>query len=233
MSNQRAEEFLDLYRRLENASERLMGTDSRSSSIMKLARHRDFGKYRDELDYARQVRNLLTHEAKLNGQYGVVPSDNLLTFMEKLVNRLENPPVVSHVMTPVDHLVTVKAGQKVLALMEEMEGRGISHVPLLKNGRVQGVFSTETVFCWNLHQNPPFTADTTIEELAEYLPLSAHHRHGYAFVPPFLPLSDARNLVDKAYNRNCKMKLLLITHNGQENGNLLGVVSPYDLLEKE
>ena len=88
MSNQRAEEFLDLYRRLETASEKLMGTDSRSSPIMKLTRHRDFQKYKEGLDYARQVRNLLTHEAKLNGQYGVVPSDNLFRFMEKLVNRL-------------------------------------------------------------------------------------------------------------------------------------------------
>ena len=233
MNNQRAEEFLDLYRRLETAAERVTGTDSRSSSVMKLARHRDFSKYRDELDYARQVRNLLTHEAKLNGQYGVVPSDNLLRFMEKMVNRLENPPTVMHVMTPVDRLVAVKAGQKVLPLMEEMEGRGLSHVPLLKNGRVQGVFSTETVFCWNLHQNPPFTADTTIEELAEYLPLSAHHRHGYTFAPPTLPLNQAREMVDKAYNRSCKIKLLLITHNGKPDGNLLGVVSPYDLLEKE
>ncbi len=233
MSNQRAEEFLDYYRRLETAAERVMGTDSRSSSILKLSRHRDFSKYRDELDYARQVRNLLTHEAKLNGQYGVVPSDNLLRFMEKTVNRLENPPVVSQIMTSADRLVTVKGGQKVLPLMEEMEGRGVSHVPLLKNGRVQGVFSTETVFHWILDQNPPFTLDTTIEELANYLPLSAHHRHGYAFVPPSLLLSDARDLVDKAYNRNCKIKLLLVTHNGKPDGNLLGVVSPYDLLEKE
>lgn len=233
MSNQRAEDFLDLYRRLETASERMMGTDSRSSSILKLSRHRDFQKYRDELDYARQVRNLLTHEAKLNGQYGVVPSENLLRFMERIVNRLENPPMVSHVMTPADRLVVVKGGQKVLPLMEEMERRGISHVPLLKNGRVKGVFSTETVFHWISDQNPPFTPDTVIEELADYLPLSAHHRHGYAFVSPSLLLNDARETVDKAYNRNCKIKLLLVTHNGKVDGNLLGVVSPYDLLEKE
>ena len=58
MNNQRAEEFLDLYRRLETAAERLTGTDSRTSSVMKLSRHRDFQKYREELDYARQVRNL-------------------------------------------------------------------------------------------------------------------------------------------------------------------------------
>ncbi len=233
MSNQRAEEFLDLYRRLETASERLMGTDSRSSSILKLARHRDFQKYRDELDYARQVRNLLTHEAKLNGQYGVVPSDNLFRFMEKLVNRLENPPTVSTAMTPVNRLLTVKSGQKVLPLMEEMARLGLSHVPLLKNGRVQGVFSLETVFHWILEQNAPFTQDTPIEDLADYLPLSCHGGNSYVFVVPSLPTNDARDLFDKAYDRNCQIKLLLVTHNGKPDGNLLGVVSPYDLLEKE
>ncbi len=233
MSNQRAEEFLDLYRRLETASERMMGTDSRSSSIMKLSRHRDFSKYREELDYARQVRNLLTHEAKLNGQYGVVPSDNLFRFMEKLVNRLENPPTVSHVMTPVNRLLSVKSGQKVLPLMEEMARRGLSHVPLLKNGRVQGVFSLDTVFHWILDQNAPFTEDTPIEDLAEYLPLACHSGQSYVFVAPSLSSGDARDLFDKAYDRNCQIKLLLVTHNGKADGNLLGVVSPYDLLEKE
>lgn len=233
MSNQRAEEFLDLYRRLETASEKLMGTDSRSSSILKLSRHRDFGRYRDELDYARQVRNLLTHEAKLKGQYGVVPSDNLLSFMRKLVNRLENPPTLAGVMTPVNRLLSVKGGQKVLPLMEEMARRGLSHVPLLKNGRVQGVFSTETVFHWVLDQNAPFTEDTPIEELADYLPLSCHEGNSYLFVTPSLGTGDARDLFDKAYDRNCQIKLLLVTHNGKADGNLLGVVSPYDLLEKE
>lgn len=233
MSNQRAEEFLDYYRRLETAAEKLIGTDSRSSSVLKLARHRDFAKYRDELDYARQVRNLLTHEAKIGGQYGVVPSENLLSFMKRTVSRLENPPTVSGVMTPVNRLVTVKGGQKVLPLMEEMEARGISHVPLLKNRRVMGLFSTETVFGWILDQNAPFTAETSIEELADYLPLSAHHRHNYAFVHPTLHVNEARDLFDKAYGRHCKIKLLLVTHNGKPEGNLLGVVSPYDLLEKE
>ncbi len=233
MNNQRAEEFLDLYRRLETASERMMGTDSRSSSIMKLSRHRDFQKYREELDYARQVRNLLTHEAKINGQYGVVPSDNLFRFMEKLVNRLENPPTVSLTMTPVNRLLAVKSGQKVLPLMEEMARLGLSHVPLLKNGRVQGVFSIETVFQWILDQNAPFTQDTPIEDLADYLPLSCHPGQSYLFVAPTLPTNDARDLFDKAYDRNCQIKLLLVTHNGKSDGNLLGVVSPYDLLEKE
>lgn len=233
MNNQRAEEFLDLYRRLETAAERLTGTDSRTSSVMKLSRHRDFQKYREELDYARQVRNLLTHEAKLNGQYGVVPSDNLLRFMEKLVTRLENPPLVSHVMTPASRLLSVKSGQKVLPLMKEMEGRGLSHVPLLKNGRVMGVFSLDTVFHWILDQNAPFTEDTPIEELADYLPLACHSGQSYVFVPPSLTTGDAKDLFDKAYDRNCKIKLLLVTHNGKSDGNLLGVVSPYDLLEKE
>ncbi len=228
--NRRAEEFLDYYRRLETASERLMGTDSRSSSIMKLARHRDFQKYKDELDYARQVRNLLTHEAKINGQYGVVPSDSLFQFMEKMVNRLENPPTVLQAMTPTKELLMVQANQKVLPLMEEMHRRGLSHIPLLHNKKVQGMFSIETVFQWILDQNSPFTAQTTMEELANYLAIP---QHSYVFVAPTLLVNNARDLFDKAYDRNCQIKLLLVTHNGRSDGNLLGVVSPYDLLEKE
>ncbi|MBR3844057.1 MAG: hypothetical protein IKM39_00960 [Clostridia bacterium] len=229
MNNRRAEDFLDLYRRLETAAERLMGSSSRSSSVMNLAHHRDYRKYKEELDYARQVRNLLSHEAKINGQYGVVPGETLFRFMEKLVGRLENPPTIFQVMTPTNRLLTAQSEQRVLPLMEEMNRRGLSHVPLLKNGKVQGMFSVETVFHWILEQNAPFTEECTMEQLSPYLPLGK----SYVYVAPTLLVNDARDLFDKAYDRNCQIKLLLVTKNGQADSSLMGVVSPYDLLEKE
>ncbi len=229
MNNRQGEEFLDLYRRLETAAEKLMGTSNRSSSVMNLAHHRDFRKYRDQLDYARQVRNLLSHEAKISGQYGVVPGDTLMDFMEKLVNRLENPPTVFQVMTPVNRLLTARREQRVLSLMEEMNRRGLSHVPLLKNGKVEGMFSVETVFQWILDQNAPFTTECTMEQVSPYLPLGKC----YVTVAPTLLVNDARDLFDKAYDRNCQIKLLLVTKNGKADSSLMGVVSPYDLLEKE
>lgn len=233
MNDRRAEEFLDLYRRLETAAEKITGGGNRNSSVMALAHHREFRKYRDELDYARQVRNLLSHEAKINGAYGVVPGETLFRFMEKMVNRLENPPTVQQVMTPVKDLLLATPNHSVLSLMKEMEQRGLSHLPLLEQGKVVGMFSLETVFQWVLHQKEPFDEHTTIQHLAPYLPLEPRLGTCYVTVPSTMRVNDAKEVFDKAYERNQKIKLLLVTQKGTAQDKLLGVVSPYDLLEKD
>ncbi len=231
--NEQAELFLDTYRRLETAAEHLVGDDTRSSVIMRLARHRLFEKYRDELDYCRQVRNLLTHEAKIGGAYGVVPSDQLLLFLQKILRMVEHPPVVRDRMTPVDALLLARPDEPVAPLMARMKQKGVSHVPLLTNGVVTGIFSVDTVFEAALARPAGWNADAVVQDFAPYLPISDQRENSYLFVAEDLELDLARDLFDTAYGRNEQIKLLLVTRRGRPEEKLLGVVSPYDLLDED
>lgn len=233
MNDRETEAFLDTYKQLETAAERLVGSDSRSSVIMRLGRHRDFQKYQDELDFCRQVRNILTHEAKIEGHYGVFPSAQLQAFLQKMLRFVEDPPTVEEEMTPVNRLLLANLQDPVLPLMAQMHQRGFSYVPLLQNKKVAGIFSLDTVFQWTLDRQEAFSDATTLTALSEYLPLNRHMGQGFVFVPPAMLLSDARDLFDKAYEQNHQIKLLLVTKNGKEDGPLLGIISPYDLLDRD
>ncbi len=233
MNNYETDQFLDAYRRLETAAEKLVGSGSRSSSIMRLAHLPEFQKYRDELDYCRQVRNLLTHEAKIDGQYGVFPSQTLQQFINKMLKLVEDPPVVGDVMTPVNRLLPARLEQPVLDIMDEMNQRGISHVPIVEQGVVTGIFSIDTVFMWVLEGHQPFTRQTLLQEVAAYLSVEQQMGHGYCFVDSSMPVQTAKDLFERAYDKNRKIKLLLVTRGGRRDEKLLGVISPYDLLDDE
>lgn len=231
MSNARTEEFLDLYRRLESGAQRLLGGDGRSSAVMRLAHQRGFTGWRDELDFCREVRNLLSHEPKVNGAYAFYPSDQLLGLLRQLVQLVENPVTVAGRMTPVGRMLVCTPGAQALPVMRQMRRDGLSHVPVLSGGRVQSVFSVDTVFQAVLDGAVQPDEQTRIGDFELYLSLERHMNQSFVFVPESMSLGDAGALFDRAYDKNNKIKLLLVTKTGLPGERLLGVVSPYDLLE--
>ncbi len=230
MSNQKTEQFLDDWRRLESAAERVVGSDSRTNAVLRLCRDPRFSAYRDELDYCREVRNLLSHQAKVDGEYPVYPSDAMLALLQTVLRRLEDPPVVTEVMTPTDRLILADENANVLDIMRRMKEKGLSHIPLLKKERVVGVFSVETVFQSVLDGRAEIGPETRMKDLAAYLPLEKHMNHEYRFVHKGTTLQIAESMFQKGSGRARKLKLLLVTKNGEADTPLLGVVTPYDLM---
>lgn len=233
MPNRKTEQFLDSWRRLETAAERVVGSDSRSNAVLRLCKDPRFSAYREQLDYCREVRNLLSHQAKVDGEYAVYPSDSVLEMLETVLRKLEDPPRASEVMTPLEKLLTAQEHDLVLDVMRQMRSRSLSHVPVLKNDRVLGVFSVETVFQGVLDGKWPIDKNTTFGEYADYLPTNNHMGFDYRFIHRNTTLDNAELMFEKANSRNRKLKLLLVTKNGSEEEPLLGVVTPFDLMGKD
>lgn len=229
MSNEKTELFLDTWRRLETAAERVVGSTGRTNAVVALCRDPRFSAYRDELDYCREVRNLLSHQAKVDGEYAVYPSDAALQLLQEVLRKLEAPPTVADVMTPTAQLITASEDSRVTDIMRRMRDKGLTHIPLLKKERVTGVFSVETVFQAVL-DGRSIGPDTAVRDLADYLPLEKHMNHEYRFVSKGTTLQAAENIFRKGAARTRKLRLLLITRDGRPDSPLLGVVVPLDLV---
>lgn len=228
--NNQAELFLDTYRRLETAAETLVGNNGRSSSILRLAHLPEFSRYREELDYCRQVRNLLTHEAKIDGAYGVTPSDQLLAVLNKVLRQIEDPPTVGEYMTPVSRLVTARLQDTVLPFMVQMEEKGITYLPIIEQNKIVGIFSQHAVFRWLL-SGKQIGENVTFAGMQHLLGLEQHK--GIRFVSPDLSLEQGKELFRHIPAKDKRVKMLLVTQNGRADRPLLGVVSPYDVLKED
>lgn len=231
MSNAMTDEFLDLYRRLETGAERLLGKESRSSAVIRLSHQRGFSAYREELDFCREVRNLLSHEPKVDGAYAFYPSKEMLDMLKELVRMVEHPINVSDRMTPTNQLILTNPKAPAIAVMDRMRRENISHAPILSDGRVEGIFSVGTVFQAMLDGAIRLDQQTTVGDFAAYLPLEQHMGQGFTFVGRNTTLTEACAIFDRAYSRNHKIKLLLVTESGRRSERLLGVISPYDLID--
>ena len=233
--NKEVSEFLENYRRLEAAAAVFLPRDSGGKSgsvISRLLRHPKIAPYREELDCCREVRNLLTHEVSVEGAPPIIPGAGMNPFLLKLIDLLENPVRVSQRMTPRARLYTVAPETRVLSAMREMEKRNLSRVPCLVQERVEGILSTETASRL-LVEKYPVTEETTVGDVFPYLSLDAVSTAVYRFVSPDTLLDEAESLFSHAYGRNTKIRALLVTENGATHAPLLGILSPYDVMEKQ
>ena len=233
MSNKKTDYFLELYKRLENAAVKVVGDNTRGSVVLRLSNHPRYVRYRSEFDCCREVRNLLSHEVRIDGDFAVTPSDAAIAFLEKILAMIETPPLARTRATPRNKLLSAKQSDSLLALARSMQARGVSHVPLLSGGIVTGVFSENVIFEALLkNRSLTITEETTLAEFAEFLPIERSIGKTYQFLSETATLDDASDMFDNAYDRNRKLKILFITQHGLPREPLLALLSPYDVLDR-
>ena len=168
----RIDVFLDLYKQLEDALEDKYRNARRhySSVVFEFIKDTDSEPVRDKLEICREIRNLLTHSANLDGEPIVEPSAPVVAAMEEVLEFVRRPPLALEFATKGDQVMKAHMHQRVLRLMEVMDKNGYSHIPVMENGQFRGVFSVGTVFQYILQSGGKgIQADTTVAQLGKHL----------------------------------------------------------------
>lgn len=233
-NKQQVDTFLELYRRLEAAADIYLPKEQKSVGVIsRLTRYPKFMPYREELDTIREARNLLTHEVRVDGEPAIVPSDGSIRFLQKMIRLLEDPLRVRDRMTWREKLLTVSSDEAVLPILEQMKEKGLSRIPLLSpDGCVEGMLSVDTIFLATI-AGVNIDENTLVSELAPYLGLDNEFATSYRFVPAHMLLETAEDLFHKTGDKRTKLRALLVTENGSRTLPLLGILSPYDVLNPE
>ena len=82
-----AEKFISLYKVLEDLLEEKCREEGRSTinAVYQYISAMGNVRFRDKLDLCRQVRNLITHSADIDGCPPIEPSDGLMRTLEEIV----------------------------------------------------------------------------------------------------------------------------------------------------
>ncbi len=224
---QRTEEFLNKYRQLEAAVAAEHGLSASDSAMSFLQRRREYRELREELDYCREVRNLLTHNPRLGESYAVVPTAQMLDLLDRVLDRVRNPKRARDLMVPRDRVVCRQWQDPVLSALDEMRRGNFTHIPILRDGAVAGAFSENSLLCCIL-DGRSLHAGTRFSDLADYLPLERHRAEAYRFIPPDTRATEIEDIFGQALKRQERIGLLFVTALGKPENQLLGIISPWD-----
>lgn len=231
----RTQRFLDLYKQLEELlEEKYKGNGKRRSSspVMEYLRDEESLPVREKLDLCREIRNLLTHNANLDGLPVVEPSPAVVESLEEILTALRRPPLALAYAAKGDQILKARPDQRILRLMETMDKNGYSHVPVLEGSIFRGVFSADVLFRWQLqNKGQSFHQDTRLGELSAYYSLKANQEH-YAFLGENTSYFEAQRVFERVRGKNRRVAAIFLTRTGDPAERLLGMLTPWDVLGK-
>lgn len=229
----KGDKFLELYRQLEREGKRVyfpQATD-KENIIGRLMSVPQLAHMRDDIDYCRVVRNFLVHNPKVNGEYAIEPSDKLIEFMEKCVNTIKNPMRAMDYAIKIRNMYTAGLRSRVLDVIRHMSKNGYTHVPIMEEGRLIGVFSANVLFGYLADAKfENITLDARMEQLVEHLAITNHTNEYFTFMPADCSLYELSRRFKIDAQTMKQLCAIFLTEKGRADEKVLAMVTPYSLL---
>jgi CBS domain-containing protein len=179
------------------------------------------------LKTASDLRNLLSHENDI-----AIPTPSYCTLFESYVEEICHPVKAEALMTRAENLIFAWDSTKLGELTEKMASCHLSHVPLLKDGVVKGVFSSTTFFQYFYeHKGISLTPEMTVGELASSLNIASHLNENFVFVRAEQPAYGLLRFFNKQQAGEKRISVIFVTKNGFKDERLLGLITEADLLK--
>ncbi len=229
------DKFLEMFRVLEKLLEDKYHHRRRhfSSVVMEYINDPESEQFREELDVCREVRNLLTHSANIDGEPPITPSQPLIDSLQSIIDYIQAPPMAISVATHASKLLTTHPNQRTLGVMQKMTDRGYSHVPVIDYGKFVGIFSVSTTFSYAM-DNPErgIGADSRIGDFTRWLNIENHATERFEFMARDTSITEVKNEFKAVGSDRKRLAMILITENGRQNEAILGVITPWDVMKK-
>ncbi len=230
----KADLFLELYKTLEQLLE-VKYSDGRKlpgSTVMRYYNDEESKKWREELNICREMRNVLSHHADIGGQPVFEPSDAVINVLRRIIDEVKNPPVAMNFATPAPQIFFCKYDDKVEYAVRRMKEKGYSHLPVIENGKLVGVFSVGTLFSMmGKYGIERFQSGVLIRDFKEFLPIDKHLTESFAFVAKDSPYSSLKHKFSAKGPKHRRLAALFVTETGRENERILGIITPWDMIK--
>lgn len=226
---ERAEEFLDLYKKLEAQVASIYGARHEGGSVAKLGRRPEFRSISAELDYIRDVRNLLSHRPKIAEEYMVEPSEAMIQLLKDVIARVETPAIAGNIMVKVSNVFCCGREDAVLPAIREMYEKGISHIPITEEGRVVGVFSDSTFIHCMVSGEYQVNENTVFREIEKELSFESYEPETFLFAEKGMPVNELSDTFEEASRSGRKVGMIFVTEHGRETEKLLGIITAWDV----
>lgn len=195
-----------------------------SQMVRKLCTRQDLPvqKYEDDLLQISQLRNAIVHE-KVGENFVIAePNQWLVNRIRKIETELLQPELVLPRFGK--HVTGFEQDISIKELLRIVAEKRYSQFPLYKQGDFQGLITLKALGYW-------FAKESLKEEIklgdrtAKELIIRDGKQTSYAFVSRYTAVTE----IERMFHDNGVLDAILITTDGNPNGNLLGIIRPRDI----
>lgn len=195
-------------------------------------KNRVFKQHSYDLKAFADLRNAIVHNPDARVADPIAePHDYVIQKYKEIMEEVMNPPrALETIAVGIRDIYTTTMEANALEVMEEMNRNCYTHVPVLHDGRLLGIFSENTIFSY-LVQNQAATTlrDHTIGDFIELIPIDKHTSEYFEFAPKTSLVIDIEARFQSDLSHNKRLQIVFITENGKSTEKLLGLITPWDL----
>ena len=235
-SNSRSQRFLNAYNRLDQFMRTLLEADhdyphTKAIGQASKLNERIQVESRKLRSFAR-LRNAIVHNPDCRAEPIAEPHVRIVDAYEQLVEELIRPVPAHDHWVPADQIYAGDDTFSVFEVMNQMVTRRYSHLPILRDGVVVGVFSEWTPMDMAQEaQELVITPTQQLCELAQWTHLARPSiREAVRFAPADTSLDDLRAMFRSSFQERFRIGVVFFTQNGHPEEPLLGLMTPWDLV---
>lgn len=190
-------------------------------------------RYQDELLIIKQVRNINTHQRNDKYGYVVCPNPDMNIKLKSIVDEINNPPTIynSNMCIKRQNMYCKTLNDTIEATIKDMVDKIYTHIPILENGIVIGVFSESTLLdIVNVESGIVVDKNTKFSDILEYLKIENHSTEDFIFISRNKNIYDVEDIFKDYFVRKKRLGCVYITENGKPSESILGMLTAWDIL---
>lgn len=227
----RADEFIELYKELESAAVHSYGYPADGRAVSRLENRKEFSKISTELGYCREVRNLLQHKPKVKDRFMVEPSEEMVQLLRDTLEKVQNPVRCHDIAIPFEKMYWKTMDDPVLPSIKGLKDGAFTHIPILDNRRVVGIFSVNALFSYLLaHGLEGLTNQTRFRDMSDCIGLDSHPSEIFVFERNNATVNEAEVHFEEALRKGRRVGMVFLTENGRSTDKLLGILTAWDMV---
>ena len=235
MENADSEKFIALYNQLDAYMRSQLGLDrhvDHSTLLREMSqKNRVFLDYLQDLRMFADIRNILVHNPyKKDADPLLYPHSYITKKYAEIIELVLHPPKALSIAIPVSVIFTATLDTSIQELMNTMIRKNYTHVPIIKDDTMIGIFSENTFLSYLVaNQESIILKDATVADFKEFIKIEKHVNEYFEFVSRSTLLSDVDKIFRQGMKNKKRIAVVYITENGKSTEKILGMITPWDL----
>ncbi len=184
-------------------------------------------RFREDLFVYSDLRNVMVHNSRINGQIIAEPLDDVIENIERIWNQIQHPEKVSKFKKKVHYCFTDDKLSKALKFIHDHK---ISQIPIIEKGVIIDVLNSSHIADWLAAKEIVSPSEVNIGEVLE----NAGRNGNFEIISGNMSVFDAAEIYKNSYMKppaNWYYDALVITPTGKSDEQMIGIIVLKDIAE--
>ena len=181
----------------------------------------------------KQIRNINTHQRSDKYRYVVCPNPDMNIKLKNIIEEIKNPPTIynSNMCIKKQYIYCKTLNDEVEHTIKAMIEKTYTHIPIIENGIIIGVFSESSLIdIVNKENGIIIDKSTKFSDILEYIKMDNHTTEEFMFISRNKNIYDVEDIFKNYFQRKKRVGCVFITEHGKSNENILGMLTAWDIL---